>query len=378
MMMWYNNYIHLYLSFYLLLYNFLIYCFFFVLHYLIDIIIIFYFYQYPLYKLLEIKYKPDIIFNMSFNRLLAKHTVQKELKYQQFRETNSDNVMNKKNKNISDNTSHYSQLKKVALHDFDEYKKGYKNRYSKKRGLAKLDCYFEKKVFDNFDYIYELSEKRKNNKKTFIKKILSKYRYLIIIFFLLPIPGSIMPFLFGGGKDAYIPMCRSTCDKHTAGSNDAYIAISYGKVPSDIFWETMDYLSMILFYLAIIIIVVMLVYTLIKLRKYWKMRSNCDEYIDKEYNAYRTFDIIFPRLLAKHIQEKNLHNTSLRQNILDHGKGTKVKNLEDRLTYSKIKMNESSNIDTYMKGYKSRYEKKKGLYKLDCYCEKKLFDKFDF
>ncbi|KMZ94883.1 hypothetical protein PVMG_06226 [Plasmodium vivax Mauritania I] len=67
---------------------------------------------------------------MSFNRLLAKHAIKNELKYQQLRETNSDNAMNKKNKNVSDNISSYSQLKKVALHDFEAYKKGYKRRYS--------------------------------------------------------------------------------------------------------------------------------------------------------------------------------------------------------------------------------------------------------
>ncbi|KMZ88805.1 hypothetical protein PVMG_06003 [Plasmodium vivax Mauritania I] len=212
---------------------------------------------------------------MSFNRLLAKHTVQKELKYQQLRETNSDNVMNKKNINVLDNISAYSQLKKVALHDFDVYRKGYKNRFSKKRGLAKLDCYCEKKVFDNFDYIYELSEKRNNNKKSFIKKILSKYKYLIIILPLLPIPGSIMPFLFGGGGDALIPMCYNSCSKHDVGNSQhkAHIDKSFGKIKLEELWHTMEYLSMILFCLAIIIITVMLIYTMIKLRKYGKMRS---------------------------------------------------------------------------------------------------------
>ncbi|KMZ96020.1 hypothetical protein PVNG_06443 [Plasmodium vivax North Korean] len=177
---------------------------------------------------------------MSFNRLLAKHAVQKELKYQQLRETNSDNVMNNKNKNVSDNISSYSELKKVALHDFDEYKKGYRRRYSKKKGLAKLDCYCEKKFFDNFDYIYEISVKRKNDKKTFLKKILSKYRNLIIILSLLPIPGSIMPFFFNGGKNALIPMCRSSCIKHTESGNDAHLAISFGQIKDEQLWTQWD------------------------------------------------------------------------------------------------------------------------------------------
>ncbi|KNA01766.1 hypothetical protein PVNG_06450, partial [Plasmodium vivax North Korean] len=83
---------------------------------------------------------------------------------------------------------------------------------------------------------------------------------------------------------------------------------------------------------------------------------NFDKYIDKEYNAYRNFDIILSRSLVKHIQEKKLYNTRLRQNILNNITGLKVKNFkEDRPTYSKIKMNESCNIVIYMKDYKSRY-----------------------
>ncbi|SCA83487.1 Plasmodium exported protein, unknown function [Plasmodium vivax] len=105
---------------------------------------------------------------------------------------------------------------------------------------------------------------------------------------------------------------------------------------------------------------------------------NYDKYLDKEYIDDRTFDIRFPRSLAKHIEEKELYNTSLRQNLLNDGKSTKIKNLEeDRPTYSKIKMNESSNIGIYMKDFKRRYKKKTGLSKLDCYCEKKVFDKIN-
>ncbi|KMZ83492.1 hypothetical protein PVBG_06349 [Plasmodium vivax Brazil I] len=210
---------------------------------------------------------------MSSNRLLAKNAIQNELKYQQLRGTNSDNVMDKKNTNVSDNISSYSQLKKVELHDFDAYKKGYKRRYSKKKGLAKLDCYCEKKFFDNFDYIYEISEKRKNDKKTFIKNILSKYKYLIIILPLLPIPGSIMPCLFGGGKDALIPFCNSSCNKHTPGTNADHLKETFGQIKNEQLFHTMHYLSMTLFCLSIIILVVMLIYTMIKLRKYGKMRA---------------------------------------------------------------------------------------------------------
>ncbi|SCA83799.1 Plasmodium exported protein, unknown function [Plasmodium vivax] len=115
---------------------------------------------------------------------------------------------------------------------------------------------------------------------------------------------------------------------------------------------------------------------------YYRLMENInfmsDKYLDKEYIVDRTLDIRFPRSLAKHIQEKELYNTNIRQNLLDHGKSTKIKNFEEcKPTYSKIKMNDSSNIDIYMKDYKRRYAKKRGLSKLDCYCEKKVFDKIN-
>ncbi|KMZ94054.1 hypothetical protein PVMG_02280 [Plasmodium vivax Mauritania I] len=123
----------------------------------------------------------------------------------------------------------------------------------------------------------------------------------------------------------------------------------------------------------------MIVLNCYKLMEDIKFMCKSDKYLDKDYIDDRTFDIRFPRSLAKHIQEKELYNTSLRQNLLNHGKGTKVKNLEeDRPTYSKIKMNESSNIDIYMKDYKRRYKKKSGLSRLDFYYEKKIFDKIDY
>ncbi|KMZ95014.1 hypothetical protein PVMG_05775 [Plasmodium vivax Mauritania I] len=42
-------------------------------------------------------------------------------------------------------------------------------------------------------------------------------------------------------------------------------------------------------------------------------------------------------------------------------------------TYEHLKQDKLNNVDTYLKSYKSRYAKKKGLKKFDCYYEKKLF-----
>ncbi|KMZ88906.1 hypothetical protein PVBG_05835 [Plasmodium vivax Brazil I] len=131
---------------------------------------------------LEKKYRIDRNFNICLNRLLAKHDIQKEFKQARLKGNISDDRNYNKLKDNLVITSSYGNLKRKDICDLDKYKKCYKNRYSKKKGLAKLDCYYEKKVFDKIDKIYELSSKMKNDKKAFKKKIFNKFEKLLIIY----------------------------------------------------------------------------------------------------------------------------------------------------------------------------------------------------
>ncbi|KMZ77125.1 hypothetical protein PVIIG_06357 [Plasmodium vivax India VII] len=116
------------------------------------------------------KYKKDGTLNKCSNRLLAKHDFQKKLTEKKLTEKHLDGGKHKNISNRIDEESKYRIIKGEILNDLDEYKKKYKNRQSKRKGLGKLDSYCEKKVFDKFDYIYELAEKLKNDEKAFKKK----------------------------------------------------------------------------------------------------------------------------------------------------------------------------------------------------------------
>ncbi|KMZ96468.1 hypothetical protein PVNG_06188 [Plasmodium vivax North Korean] len=144
------------------------------------------------------KFKLGRNLSIRFNRILAKYELKNDLHKTHVRQNYSDYGMNKNIKNGAEKKSTYSQVKGEKLNELDAYKQGYKCRYSKKKGLAKLDCYCEKKVFDKIEYINDMSTKLQNKKKSFSKGILTKYNILFILFSLLPLLGLIFPILFGG------------------------------------------------------------------------------------------------------------------------------------------------------------------------------------
>ncbi|KMZ76920.1 hypothetical protein PVIIG_05806 [Plasmodium vivax India VII] len=101
-------------------------------------------------KSLENGNNVNISLNVRNHRLLAKHEYQNEVPTRrlQYNESyNRDNYKLEKGKGYN-NT--FEQLKQSRSNNVDNYLKSYKNRYSKKKGLSKLDCYCEKK----FDISY--------------------------------------------------------------------------------------------------------------------------------------------------------------------------------------------------------------------------------
>ncbi|SCA83384.1 Plasmodium exported protein, unknown function, partial [Plasmodium vivax] len=158
---------------------------------------------------LEKLYNVERRSNIIFLRSLAKYVPKKDLDSAQSRTKLLDNNLYSNVKCTSDDLSKCEQLKKKGLCDLDLYRKNYKQRYSKKNVLGKIDCYCEKKIFGKYDLIYELSEKLKNDKKSFNKKILKKYGVPLIILGLLPFLGFVFHILFKGGKNnALINLCN--------------------------------------------------------------------------------------------------------------------------------------------------------------------------
>ncbi|VUZ99773.1 Plasmodium exported protein, unknown function [Plasmodium vivax] len=209
--------------------------------------------EYALSKSLENGNNVNISLNVRNHRLLAKHEYQNEVPTRrlQYNESyNRDNYKLEKGKGYN-NT--FGQLKQSRSNNVDNYLKSYKNRYSKKKGLSKLDCYCEKKVLDKIHSLYGVGEKLRNEKKSFKKYFLKKYGIGLILFALIPSLSLIFPILFGVENwwDAIIKFCGTTThnsDKTLGGC-----------------------------------VLLFVFYTLIKVVKYERLKSGKDKMSLKEY-----------------------------------------------------------------------------------------------
>ncbi|SCA82069.1 Plasmodium exported protein, unknown function, partial [Plasmodium vivax] len=230
----------------------------------------------------EMKFTHDITWNTSFKRLLGKLECNEELDDLHLRGKLVNYGMSPKNTN-EDVISTYGNLKKRRRINLYDHKKGYKNRYSKKKGLAKLDCYCEKILFDKFDYLHNIAEKRKNCRTSFMEKILNKYGYRLILFSLLPIVGLIFPALFHkdeGGKEPLLSFC--THPSH-GSANDKCKA----EIVSETTWgflKAFFYIDIIIFYFIIpMIYLSTIIYGFIKVVKYERLKLGKDKMSFKEY-----------------------------------------------------------------------------------------------
>ncbi|KMZ76695.1 hypothetical protein PVIIG_05307 [Plasmodium vivax India VII] len=225
---------------------------------------------------LNINYEEDGILNIRYNRLMAKHELKKDLYKTGINKKHFTNGMNKITKNEVGNISPYSYLKKDGLTELDAYKKSYKNRQSKKNALGKLECYCEKIVFDKIGYIDNLSEKMRNDKNSFKKKIYNKICYLLIIFAFVPFLGLVIPLFFQEYNPYLKGLCFSDCkDKH--GKNDdaeGHKSTKYTRsMISENEWSIITTMNKVFLYLSIIFVLFVVIYILIKVIKYERLKS---------------------------------------------------------------------------------------------------------
>ncbi|SCA82080.1 Plasmodium exported protein, unknown function, partial [Plasmodium vivax] len=241
-------------------------------------------------KNLEMQYEHEGLLNKCNNRLLAKHETQKDLKYPSLRDKLSDDVNNMNLKNRMNNIPIHDQLSNKNLNDLDAYKKGYKNRYSKKKGLAKLDCYYERKLFNKIDKIYELSRSMQNDKKAFKKKIYNKFGYRLILFAISPIFGIIFPALFFE-NGPFSNWCASDCSSTAAGDNHGTGGSFHKTQFTKAQWDFFFYFNMLFFITLCIIILTVIIYTLLKVVKYESLKAG--KWKNKGKNYYRFCKNIF-------------------------------------------------------------------------------------
>ncbi|SCA83577.1 Protein of unknown function, putative, partial [Plasmodium vivax] len=223
------------------------------------------------------------------NRLLAKHEVQKNEYQTGIKKQYSGKGMHNHAKNGIEVIGPYSHLKKGGLSDLEAYKKSYKNRYSKKNALAKLECYCEKKVFDKIDYTYNLAEKMKSDKKSYKRKIYHKYGYGLIIFSLVPVLGLILPLLFNE-KFQIIKRCFSDCEEashitETSG-NKIHDKGNIQALISKNTWSTITTVNDVLLSISTIIVLFVVIYILIKIIKYERLKAGKGKIKGKDYYRF--------------------------------------------------------------------------------------------
>ncbi|KMZ86071.1 hypothetical protein PVMG_06141 [Plasmodium vivax Mauritania I] len=128
---------------------------------------------------------------MRNHRLLAKHKYQNEIPSRIFQYKVSYNSDNYKLEKGNNNT--LDQLKKGSSNHVDDYLKSYKNRYSKKKGLSKLDCYCEKVLFNKFNEIKKLVEHKNYSKNKIVSIICLKYSLPFLLLTFIPLFELAMP-----------------------------------------------------------------------------------------------------------------------------------------------------------------------------------------
>ncbi|CAG9473088.1 unnamed protein product [Plasmodium vivax] len=229
----------------------------------------------PYCKLLEYMYKQQRTCNTEFNRLLATYERQRELKHTMLREKLPEK------RNVSDNISVYSHVKRNESNNIDVYMKNYKRRYGKKKGLSKLDCYYENKVFRKFNHIRDIAEKVQYNEKRAKKFFLRKYGTVLIFLSLIPALGFVFPILFGVqeiGKGA-LDYCLN---KNHPGTGSTCTA-KYGWYDHKTKIEIIGYFSYIFFSFFGVIVSLVFIYIMIKVIKYERIKAGRGKMNRKEY-----------------------------------------------------------------------------------------------
>ncbi|KMZ88825.1 hypothetical protein PVMG_06099 [Plasmodium vivax Mauritania I] len=218
---------------------------------------------------------------IGFRRSLAKEVYKKEVDRSRIRNQLLDNSTYNDVKGTSDDLSKYSQLKKKGLNDLELYNKLYKHRYSKKNVLGKFDCYCEKKIFNQFDYMLNLSKKINMNKKRLKSFFFKRYGSVLIIVSLVLLLGVIFPALHYGGDKAILKICGSGCQKHDTGKDHA-IGYHLSSLTQNTLENIFDAYKVLMFVLPLIFLM-FIIYILIKVIKYEKIKSGKSRMSIKEY-----------------------------------------------------------------------------------------------
>ncbi|KMZ95183.1 hypothetical protein PVMG_05101 [Plasmodium vivax Mauritania I] len=208
-----------------------------------------------------------IILSRRSHRILAKYENKKELMNSRFYYETRDNESNHRLVNNRDNYT-YDMLKRAKPNNMETYLNGYKYRHSKKRGLKKLDCYFEKNLFTSLDKIEKNAKKKNNGKSPIISIICGKYGLPLFLLSLVPLFALVIPVYVGKvhkrGKDQCTVIFTDSSKKEV--KNILHRKCTFKEVVNS------NYAYIFLF-ISILIILLLIIYAYIKISKYLRIKE---------------------------------------------------------------------------------------------------------
>ncbi|KMZ94057.1 hypothetical protein PVMG_02283 [Plasmodium vivax Mauritania I] len=238
------------------------------------------------------KYEHDRSSHIIFKRLLAKHDLKHDSYKTYSRKKYANYGMNKNIKSGEEKKLTYSQIRGGCLYNFDTYMKDYKNRYAKKKGLAKLDCYFEKNVLKKINNIFEISENMRKKKKYYNKKLYNKYVTCLVLFSVVPFFGFILILYFSKFNPYMLEACFSGCrHKHggsTISSFEESLTNHLSKNKRLLYiskehFNIIEIVNDVFLCLSFPIVLLVLLYILLKMVKYQRIRSGKGTMTIKDY-----------------------------------------------------------------------------------------------
>ncbi|SCA81773.1 Plasmodium exported protein, unknown function, partial [Plasmodium vivax] len=147
----------------------------------------------------------------------------------------------------------YAKLKKGHSDNLETYKKNLRRNYSQKKGLTKLDCYCEEKIFKGIEKLDNLAQNMDRSKMKFTNIIFKKYCIRIIFSSLIAIFAITLPILNEIDSDV---------DDNNGGKLKILAYLSDKLIPN------LENICSALIFASGILMFFVCIYTLIKIIKY--------------------------------------------------------------------------------------------------------------
>ncbi|VUZ99738.1 Plasmodium exported protein, unknown function [Plasmodium vivax] len=206
------------------------------------------------------------------HRLLAKYEKKKELVNVNFKYKAQNNVENYAIMNKRDNNNTHKKIKREEPNNVKVYLKCYKERYAKKNGLKKLDCYCEKKLFNSIEKVMKIAEEKNFNMKRIKRIVYKKYGLPLILLSLLPLFGLILPIMFY--KNLHLDETEATCEQlFTVDSKKQTKFWGYNHDNCELLPPECILFNYFFFTTLVLLILLFLIYMYIKMSKYKRIKA---------------------------------------------------------------------------------------------------------